>query len=195
MVAYQLQQSKPNDSCCVAVLPGLRNSAGTVAASPCIIQCQAPLDLCILVIPSVGLSLWSPWQLFPLPLASLGPSLAHMRLSCSSPNTVINSCGVTVFRCLGPSVLFLSKMNVFMAPLASAGCIAAFHDFLQFGLCHLCHLDQSACGCWLRASAFAPVVCQLHSCTFCSFCWKRARRGVVEAPWQEHSPIGSSLSD
>lgn len=109
-----------------AALPRLRISAGTVVASPCIIQCQAPLHSHILVIPLLGLSLWSPWQLFPLPLASLGPSLAHMHLSCSSPNTAINSCCVTIFRRLVPSVLFVSETNVFKVPLASAGCVAAF---------------------------------------------------------------------
>lgn len=93
-------------------------------ASPCIIQRQPPLDTRILVIPLVGLSLWSPWQLFPLLLASLGPSLAHMHLSCSSPNTAINSCGVTIFRCLVPSVLFVSQTNVFKVSLASVGCAA-----------------------------------------------------------------------
>lgn len=87
-----------------------------LAALPLIIQRQAGADSCILVIPLVGLSLQSPWQLFPLPSASQGPSLVHLCHSCFSFNTAINSCGVTIFRCLVTSVLFTSEMNVFMVP-------------------------------------------------------------------------------
>lgn len=143
------------------MLPRLRTGTGTVVALPCIIQCQASLDSRILVIPLVGPSLWSPWQLFPLPLASLGPGVAHMHLSCSSPKAAINSCGVTIFRCLVPCVLFDSETNVFELPLASAGCVAAFRGFLwgrywgsSASAAHAA-LDWSACGCWLWASAFA----------------------------------------
>ena len=64
-VALQLQHIKTKGTC--SVLPGLHNGARAAAASPCIIQHQAHLDRCMLVIPLVGLSLLSPWQLFPLP--------------------------------------------------------------------------------------------------------------------------------
>lgn len=144
----------------VAALPGLRNSAGTTAASPCIIQPQAPSDSCILVIPLVGLSLRSPWQLFPLPLPSLGPSLAHSRLSCSFPNIAINNSGATIFRCLMPSVLFVSETNVFMVPQANVGCIAAFRGFPWGG--HW-RSSVSAARVALDGAAFAPVVHQLHA--------------------------------
>lgn len=159
-----------------------------MAAWPCIIHRQALLDLHILVIPLVGLSLQSPWQLFPLPLASLGPTHAHMHLSCSFPNTAINSWGVTIFRCLVLSLFFISETSVFMDLLASVSCIAAFHGFLQDGhwgsSARAIHaaLDWSDCGCWLQASAFALAFCQLHLHTSHSFYWKWARIDVAKAP-------------
>lgn len=165
MVAHQFQQSKPNRTCCVPALSRLRDGAGTAAALPCIIQCQAGLDTYMLVIPLVGLSSSSPWQPFPLQSVSLGPSLAHMCLSCSSPNTATNSCGVTIFRCLVTSVLYTSEMNVFAVPpsllvLLISGCMASLHGFLlgsHWGCTSTCRgtLGQNAFGCWSQASAFA----------------------------------------
>lgn len=52
-----------------------------LSESTCIIQCQPRLCSYELVTPLVGFSSWSPWQLFPLPLASLGPNLdSHVSL-------------------------------------------------------------------------------------------------------------------
>lgn len=104
---HHLQHSKPKGAC--SVLPGLRHSTG---AAPCIIQDQAPWHWgCLLVIPLVGLSSCLHGNCFHCQEYLWGPAL----LACGSaaPLWVLqfSSCGVSIFRCLVLSVLFIIGTN------------------------------------------------------------------------------------